>query len=57
MRITIIGYYDADDEHYGEDGGDPIAMAAIDQANVDDDPTIAFDMIDNAEMTMTVEPA
>lgn len=53
LRLTIITEYEANPDHYGTD--DPVQMAAMDEANLIDDPVSALDMVDEtAKITVEV---
>jgi hypothetical protein len=55
IKVTITGYYEPEIEHY--DGETDLAkMAAIDAENVGDDPVEAVMLMDEGEITITVEP-
>jgi hypothetical protein len=53
LRATIIVEYDAEPEYYGT--ADPTEMAALDQANWDDDP--ASLLMAGGTIAISVEPA
>jgi hypothetical protein len=53
MKVTIVGYYDADPAHYGSNTS-PAEMAAVDQKAFNEDPMDALASID--AISVEVEP-
>lgn len=56
MKVTIVGYFDADPQHYDGET-DPTKMAAIDEANIQADPVGAITMCDeDLPLSINVRP-
>lgn len=55
MKVTIIGYYWADEKYYAGQT-DPQAMANIDMDNIESDLVDPYSILDDEDLTATIEP-
>jgi hypothetical protein len=54
LRCTIEFDYDAKPEYYNTD--DPVEMAKIDEDNYNEQPYVLFEVLNNKEFDIKVEP-